>query len=236
MLGRCLAKTILLSSVLAFYSAIHAADRKTNSPASSDPFSALKQTFANRAAVHLDEDFSHGAGNWKAVDGSSVEWRVDRLGFAVPGRLAFYQPSLKLTDYQLNFQGTIHSSALSWAVRASDPRNYYAVKLVVLQTRPLRKLAVRRYAVVNGVAMKTVETPLMLNERTDSLYRVSMTVQGDRFLLTIQDHIADSWTERRLKQGGVALFADHGEQSRITKLQITHHDDWIGRLCAQLAR
>jgi hypothetical protein len=203
---------------------------------SADQKDSSSQPCVSRAAVSLTEDFQAGLKNWKTAGGSSAGWSIDKLGMVAPSRLALYEPSHKLTDYELRFQGTIDAGGLSWVVRASDSRNYYAVKLVVIPARPLRKLVIRRYAVVNAVPMKRVETPLALDERTDSLYRVSLNIQGDRYVLTVQDQLADSWTERRLKVGGVGFFADPGERSRISGLQITHQDDWLGRFCAQVSR
>ncbi len=233
-----ISRTLLYSPFL-FGMALQSAEPETPTGAaasSNDPLSGIRETFGNCAAVRLDEDFDKGTGNWKTGIGAPSEWTTDRLGLVAPGRLALYQPSLGLTDYQLQFLGSIEKGALSWVVRAADVHNYYVVKLTALKAGPIPKLKIRRYAVIGGTPRDGVETPLVLNERTESFYRVSMDIHADRFVLTIQDQIADSWTERRLKHGGVGFFTDRGEQSRISWLRITHQDDLLGRLCAQLAR
>ncbi len=102
-----------------------------------------------------------------------------------------------------------------------------------VEAKPIPKLAIRRYAVIEGKPTHRVETPVVLNDRNDSFYRVSMEIRGDRSVLTIQDQLADSWAEPRLKRGGVGFFSDRGEQSRISSVRIAHHDDLMGRFsCA----
>ena len=83
--------------------------------------------------------------------------------------------------------------------------------------------------------MDRVDTPVTFAARTDSLYRVSMEMQGDRYSLVIQGQMIDSWNEPRLKRGGVGFFTNRGEQSRIGWVQITHQYDMLGRLFAYLA-
>jgi hypothetical protein len=230
-------KTLLPCATLVFCPALQAAEPKTvpGQPAP-DPLASLRQTVENCAAVSLYEDFHHGTSNWKGAGGARAELPIVRLGFVSPGRLALYQPSLGLTDYEVRFLGTIDHAAVSWVVRAADAHNYYVVKLVLLKAGPVPKLAIRRYAVIGGIAFDRVETPFPLDKRTDSYYHVSLAIQADRYVLTIQDQLADSWTEGRLKHGGVGFFTDRGERSRISSLQITHQDDLLGRLCAHLAQ
>ncbi len=227
----------LLPCALVFCPILRSAEPKTVAgKASADPLASLLQAADNCAAVNLSEDFHHGLSNWKGAAGARAQWSIDRLGFLSPGRLALYQPSLGLMDYELRFLGTIDQGALSWVVRAADIRNHYVVKLVRLMVGPIPKLAIRRYAVIGGKAVGRVETPFPLDKRTDSLYRVTLNIQADRYVLTVQDQLADSWTERRLKQGGVGFFTDRGERSRISSLQITHQDGLLGRVCAHLTQ
>lgn len=234
-----ISKTFLFCSSLLFCVSSQSADSKSSAApkSSSDSTVAnLQKTFANCAAVSLDEDFQHGTDKWKTSDGLQARWATDKLGLVQPSRLALYEPSLGLTDYELQFLGTIDRGALTWIVRAADFRNYYVVKLVVLKPKPIPKLAIRRYAVIEGKPTHRVETPVVLNDRNDSFYRVSMEIRGDRSVLTIQDQLADSWAEPRLKRGGVGFFSDRGEQSRISSVRIAHHDDLMGRFCAQMAQ
>lgn len=195
----------------------------------------LKKAIADRAAIGLDENFRQGLDNWMGNNGSTAEWSFDQAGFVQPGRVALYQPSLGLKDYELQFLGAIDKSALSWVVRAADFENYYVIKLVVTKPGVIPQLGIIRYAVINGQPVDRVDTPVALNTRTDALYRVSMTLDGDRYSLSVQGQVIDAWKEDRLKHGGVGFFTNRGEQSRIGWVQITHQYDMLGRLFAYLA-
>jgi hypothetical protein len=45
----------------------------------------------------------------------------------------------------------------------------------------------------------------------------------------------DSWSDSRLKHGGIGFFNARGEDSRVRWVQVTHQYDMLGRLCAYLA-
>jgi hypothetical protein len=199
-----------------------------------DQWLTVKQTMVDRAAIALDEDFRAGLDDWTSR-GGTTEWAFDATGFVRPGPLALYRPSLDLTDYQLQFLGMIDKKALSWVVRAADFDDYYVVKLVVLNPGPLPTIGVTRYAVIHGQAQNRGDTIAYINAREDMLYRVRMDIHGDTFALTVQGQLVDSWSEPRLRKGGVGFFTSRGEASRLRWVQVTHQYDMLGRLCAYLA-
>ena len=199
-----------------------------------EQFKAVKQQMVDRAAVALDEDFRAGLDDWTSR-GGTTEWAFDATGFVRPGPLALYRPSIDLTDYQLQFLGLIDKKALSWVVRAADFDDYYVVKLVVLKPGPVPTIGVTRYAVIHGVAQDRADTTAFINAREDMLYRVRMDIHGDIFALTVQGQLVDSWSEPRLRTGGVGFFTARGESSRLRWVQVTHQYDMLGRLCAYLA-
>ena len=94
---------------------------------------------------------------------------------------------------------------------------------------------VTRYAVIHGVAQDRADTVALINAREDMLYRVRVDIHGDIFALTVQGQLVDSWTEPRLRKGGVGFFTARGEASRLRWVQVTHQYDMLGRLCAYLA-
>ncbi len=198
-------------------------------------FVNVRNTVSQRAAVSLNEDFRSGLDDWQTRSVVSTGWSFDGNGFVKPGTLALYRPSLGLGDYDMEFLGLIDKKALSWVVRAKDFDNYYVVKLVVTKPGPLPTIGITRYAVIDGKAQPSVDTVAAINARPDMLYRVSMDVHDDTFLLSLQGNVVDNWTEPRLKTGGVGFFASRGEQSRLRWLQVTHQYDMLGRLCAYLA-
>ncbi|HEX3685927.1 MAG TPA: hypothetical protein VHU83_25575 [Bryobacteraceae bacterium] len=198
-------------------------------------FVNVRNSVSERAAVALNEDFRSGLDDWQARGDLSSGWSFDGNGFVKPGTLALYRPSLGLRDYDLEFLGLIDKKALSWVVRAKDFDNYYVVKLVVTKAGPLPTMGITRYAVIDGKAQPSVNTVAAINARPDMLYRVTMNVHDDTFLLTMQGAVVDNWTEPRLKRGGIGFFASRGEESRLRWLQVTHQYDMLGRLCAYLA-
>jgi hypothetical protein len=198
-------------------------------------FVNVRNTVAERAAVSLNEDFRSGLDDWQSRGDEASGWSFDGNGFVQPGTLALYRPSLGLTDYDMEFLGLIDKKALSWVVRAKDFDNYYVVKLVVMKAGPLPTIGITRYAVIDGKAQARVDTVAAINARPDMLYRVTLNVHDDTFLLALQGTIVDNWTESRLKSGGIGFFAPKGEQSRLRWVQVTHQYDMLGRLCAYLA-
>jgi hypothetical protein len=198
-------------------------------------FVNVRNTVAERAAVALNEDFRSGLDDWQARGDLSTGWSFDGNGFVKPRTLALYRPSLGLRDYDMEFLGLIDKKALSWVVRAKDFDNYYVVKLVVTKSGPLPTMGITRYAVIDGKAQPSVNTVAAINARPDMLYRVTMNVHDDSFLLSMQGVVVDNWTEPRLKRGGIGFFASSGEESRLRWLQVTHQYDTLGRLCAYLA-
>ena len=195
----------------------------------------VKQSMFDRAAVALDEDFRSGLDDWASRDDATAEWSFDATGFVRPGPLALYRPSMGLSDYQMQFLGVIDKQALSWVVRAADYDNFYVVKLMVLKSGPLPTIGVVRYAVVNGQADSRVDTIAAIDARADMLYRVRLDVRGNDFALSVQGQMVDSWSEPRLRRGGIGFFSGRGEESRLRWVQLTHQYDMLGRLCAYLA-
>jgi hypothetical protein len=200
-----------------------------------DQWVNVKQTMFDRAAVALDEDFRSGLDDWASRDDATAEWSFDATGFVRPGPLALYRPSMGLSNYQMQFLGVIDKQALSWVVRAADYDNFYVVKLMVLKSGPLPTIGVVRYAVVDGKADTRVDTIAPIDARADMLYRVRLDVRGDDFALSVQGQMVDSWSEPRLRRGGIGFFSARGEESRLRWVQVTHQYDMLGRLCAYLA-
>ena len=195
----------------------------------------MHQAVLDRAAVALDEDFRTGFDNWSNRAGAAPSWTSDASGFVHPAALALYRPSLNLSDYHMQFVGTIDKKALSWAVRAADFGNYYAVRLGVLKAGPTPTIGLTRYAVINGKAQNQFTTPLVMSARMDTVYRVSMDVQGDHYALSVQDEPVDSWSEPKLRHGGIGFFSEQDAGSRVTGVQVRGQYDMLGRLCAFLA-
>ena len=201
----------------------------------SGQLATVRQAVYDRAAVALDEDFRSGLDDWVSRGDATTEWSFDATGFVRPGPLALYRPSMGLTDYHMLFMGMIDQKALSWVVRAADFNNYYVMKLTVLKPGPQTTVGLTRYAVIDGKAQDRVDTIVPFEARPDMLYRVQMDIRDDNFALSMQGQMVDSWSEPRLRHGGIGFFTARGEESRVRWVQVEHQYDMLGRLCAYLA-
>ncbi len=189
-----------------------------------------------RAAVAITDDFRNGLADWQGAGDWARSWSYDASGFVRTGALALMAPSRDLTDYRMEFLGQIERRGMGWVVRAADLRNYYALKLVVVTgDGPVPQVALIRYPVINGAAGAASQQLLGLDGRPDSVYRVQTEVREDYFAVSIQGKIVDSWTDARLKRGGIGLFSGKGELSRVRWVGLWHQYDTLGRLCALLA-
>jgi hypothetical protein len=188
-----------------------------------------------RAQVDLLEDFQAGLGAWTGPKGWESTWAVNSPEAAQPGRMALYRAMTPLTDYRLEIQGQIQSKALGFVFRATDMNNYHAAKIVIRKPGPLPSIYLVRYSVVGGSAGQKTETLLPTYLRTDTLYDMLVTVRGEDFTITVNGQLVDTWSDSRLKSGGVGLFAEKGEISQIRSVHVTENDDFLGRICSQVS-
>jgi hypothetical protein len=196
-------------------------------------WSDLRQSLLERAAIDLNDDFRGGLDDWETRPGAPA-WTYDGSGFALPVHLALYRPSRDLTDYRMEFLGQLEKKGMGWVVRAVDPDDYEAVRLVVTRPGPLPMVNLVHYSVIGGKQVDRVEKPLPLTIRTDMMFRASMDVEGDDFTLIIQGQVVDFWSDGQLKRGGVGFFCQKGEVARLRWVEVSHHYDMLGRLCAYL--
>jgi hypothetical protein len=180
--------------------------------------------------VKIHDDFTEGVKGW--IGGKASEWDSDS-GRMRPSSLKIWKPSVKLADYRMEFEGQIDKSAMSWAFRAPDLRNYYATKIVVKKSGALSSADIIRYAVLNGTERDRHRLPLPISIRPDTLYHVEMSVKGNQFVTRVNGQIVDTWNDARLKRGGVGFFNEKGESSSIHWVDVREEREGIfGRLFA----
>lgn len=192
----------------------------------------VRQMIGKRAAVEMAEDFQGGMADWSGAGGWAQTWRLSKAGYVKPGRLALYQPSMNMREYNVEFLMQIEEKALGFAYRAVDPQNYYAAKIVVQKPGPLPELSLVRYPVLGGRPGPRVEVPIRLAAHTNSPYRVRLQVSGNGYSTSIEGQLVDFWTDDRLTTGGFGLFTDAGESARVYWMKLSHQTDMIGRMCA----
>jgi hypothetical protein len=200
------------------------------------PVAWAKVAIAKRAAAQVTDSFQQGMQAWgAAAKGWAPGWSRNPDGYVRPGQLALLRPTLSYTDYRLEFFGQIEKKGMSWAVRAHDPQNYYAMKFKVVEPGLRPVLAMVHYPVVGGKAGRSVEVPLAVMIHNDTAYHVAVQVRGHRFTASIEGQEVDSWTDDLLASGGVGFFSEAGERARLYWMKVSKNDDWLGRVCAYLS-
>lgn len=150
--------------------------------------------------------------------GWSTEWASDAGGSRRGRQITLYRPSVGMTDYQLQFTGQIESKALGWVFRASDTKNYYAMKIENI--RP-GAMALTHFAVVEGRESSYSQRPLSIDARPGASYRVKLDVSGPRFTVLMGGEPVDFWTDNRLKAGAVGFMNERDERGATSSVQFS---------------
>jgi hypothetical protein len=157
-----------------------------------------------------------GEGGW--VQG----WGSDPLNAHVGRQITIYRPSLKLSDYRIEFQGQIDTKSMGWVFRAADPNNYYAMKLSMVNPGASRGLALIKYVVRNGRETEAGRVSLNIPARNDTVFSVRTDVRGLKFSTYIQGQPVDVWTDNQLPSGGVGFLNERTERARIKSVSIAY--------------
>ncbi|HTM48763.1 MAG TPA: hypothetical protein VL285_08795 [Bryobacteraceae bacterium] len=196
----------------------------------------LAAAVKSRATVDLREDFQAGFSSWSGKPGWEKTWSLDGSASAQPGRLALFNPSVRLSDYRFEFQAQILSKALGVALRAGDPDNYQAIRLVVAKPGPLSGVSFIRYPVIAGKEGPKTQSALSLTVGPDTLYKVLIQIEEDHVTVTVNGVLADAWSDARFKTGGIGFFAEKGEAARVRAVHVIDKDDFLGWLSYQVSR
>ena len=151
-----------------------------------------------------------GPAGWTAVS----EW---------PRRISLLRGYGDLADFRMEFEGTIEDKALGWVFRASDARNYYAMKLEIVTPGRDPVVVLKRFAVINGQDQEVVQVPLAATTRLDTLYKIRVDALGDQVTTWVQDRKVDQWKDSRLSKGAVGLYNDRLERGAVKgEVKVSH--------------
>jgi hypothetical protein len=157
-----------------------------------------------------------GEGGWVQ------SWAGDTNGSHAGRQITIYRPSLKLSDYRIEFQGEIDSKSIGWVFRALDPYNYYAMKLSIVTPGLSPKMALIKYVVLQGHETEVGRVPLDMAVRNDTLFSVRMDVRGSKFSTFVQGQPVDVWTDEQIKSGGVGFLNERAERARVKSAAISY--------------
>ena len=194
--------------------------------------SMLGNLIQSKASGTLREDFHSGLANWQGT--RSADWTLAH-GEVRPSSLRLWKPSTTLTNYEMEFMGQIEHKGIDWAFRAPDEKNYYATKLIITKAGPLPNAGLVRFIVLDGRERERVELPLPLTLEPGVDYRVRVSVQGNRFLTSVNGQLVSSWSDARLTRGGVGFFSEDGESSLVKWVSVSDHDSFLSRLASHFS-
>jgi len=228
----------------------------TNYPPAISLDSGVKRGFLDRAGDTIGEVIRSSApvtlhseihtsslSDWTAValhGGSTVDdprsWiSASAPELIKPGSLRIWKKSVSLQNYQMEFMGQLEKKSLSWAIRASDPNNYYASKLEITKPGPGANSQLDRYLVMNGKRYDLPPSiPNLTLERGVS-YRVRVSVQDDRFVTYLNGAYAGAFSDKRLERGGVGFFADDEDPQQVAWVDVSERDSFLGRMLAHFS-
>jgi hypothetical protein len=156
-----------------------------------------------------------GGGGWTTTWGADTPTNRGK-------QISIYRPSMTMPDYRFEFRGQIERKALGWIFRASNPKNYYVMKLETIKPGPNPLVALVKYAVIEGKESTHTQVMLPFDVKADTLYQVRLDVSGDKFTTYVQSKLVDYWTDNRVKLGGTGFYTDSGERSQIKSSQVSY--------------
>jgi hypothetical protein len=205
---------------------------------------ALGEMIRSSAPITFQTDFHTGLSDWTTLalhatgqvdDPHSTLASAAAPNLVTPGSLRLWKRSTSLVNYQMEFQGQIEKKSLSWAFRATDQNNYYATKILITKPGPLPNAGLVRYAVVNGREWDRVQLPLPLTLERGGKYRVRVNIQDDRFVTYVNGQAISSWSDKRLRRGGVGFFADEDDAQEVAWVSLSERDSFLGRMLAHFS-
>lgn len=156
-------------------------------------------------------------------EGGWVEnWGTDPVGMHAGREITIYRPSLKLSDYRLQFQASIDTKSIGWVFRAPDPSNYYAMKLMTVSTSLPLKVALFKYLVADGRQTQVGRVPIDLPVDADTVFDIRVDVRGPQFTTYIQGQQVDIWTDDQLKIGGAGFLNERDERAKVKSVSIRY--------------
>jgi hypothetical protein len=157
-----------------------------------------------------------GEGGW--VEG----WAGDPIGLHNGRQITIYRPSLKLSDYRMEFQGQIDTKSLGWVFRASDPENYYATKLELVSPELPLTVVLYKYMVLKGRQVQVGRVPIEVPVRSDTVFSIRVDVRGPKFTTYVQGQPVDVWTDDQIRSGGVGFINERSERGKIKSVSLSY--------------
>jgi hypothetical protein len=198
-----------------------------------------------KAPITLHHDFRLGLQDWTTValtTGSKLDdphtaqlASLTAPELVRPGSLRIWDKSISLQNYQMEFLGEMDKKSLSWAFRATDPKNFYATKIVMNKPGPQPNADLVRYVMMNGHEWDRVQLPLPVTLERGVNYRVRVSVQDDHFVTYLNGQVISSWSDKRLHRGGIGFFSEDEDTQKVAWVSVSERDSFVGRMLSHFS-
>ncbi|MEI9814255.1 MAG: hypothetical protein WDO18_17135 [Acidobacteriota bacterium] len=206
---------------------------------------AMSDWVRDIAPITLQHQFSGGNLGSSLSDWSSYTVRAgldkiddprDWIGKTkTSASLRLWKKSTALENYRMEFQAKIEKNSLSWAVRASDAKNFYATQLSIIKAGPLPNAGLIRRTMIDGREVDRTLSQLPLTLERNVNYHVSVNVQGDQISTYLNGQFIGRLTDKRLTRGGVGFFDDANDPQKVAWVSVSERDSFLGRMLAHFA-
>jgi hypothetical protein len=109
------------------------------------------------------------------------------------------------------------------------------MKLSVIEPGLRPVIAIVHYPVVGGKRGNAVQIPLNVMVHNNTPMQVSVDVQGNKLLTSVDGQLVDTWIDDTLVAGGVGFFSEANERARLYWMKVSRHEDFLGRICAYVS-
>jgi hypothetical protein len=96
------------------------------------------------------------------------------------------------------------------------------MKLAIVTPGLSPKIALIKYAVVQGHETELGRVPVDMAARNDTVFNVRVDVRGAKFSTSVQGQPVDVWTDEQLKSGGVGFLNERAERARVKSASISY--------------
>jgi hypothetical protein len=206
---------------------------------------ALSDWVSGIAPVTLQHEFQGGvlssASDWSSqVLRSSLDQIDDPRDWIgkthTTASLRLWKKSTAMENYRMEFQAQIERTSLSWAVRATDAKNFHGTRLAIVKAGPLLNAGLIRFSVINGKEVDRTLNPLPLRLERGKDYRVMVTAEGNQINTYLNGQfLGRSITDEHLSRGGIGFFDDSNDPQKIAWVSVSERDSFLGRMLAHFA-
>jgi len=166
------------------------------------------------APAQLEEHFESGwEENWI---GGVEDWPLDAAGIRT-GSLAFFSPTLEMSDYDLEFLARVDQRSVTWVFRSASFRDYY---FAAISRAPGGGYEFSRGFVVDG-ERQPATAPRKITREGKGAFNIHLSALGDEFTVTLDGKLIETWQDGLLSAGGVGFVGAPDDRARIYWIRVS---------------